>query len=224
MSRTAKELLDDAIVALQDNEPGYEYSRWTKAELLSCVTQAMAALHFFKPELYNTKQVLTLLPGAVQRIGPEFSKLIELDSNLAPDGTEGSPITESSEPLLKAFNRPLPFDPMQPYKVVTYRMDTTNPRVFYVNPPAPESPRHKVVAALVQTPPTVLDENQELVLPASDSGGWYNVLLDYMLFRAFQKDTESATSRTKARDHEIAFMQAVGANARLDRLQEGADE
>lgn len=224
MPLLVQRVLESALHELEDDEPGHEYSRWTKPEMLANVTAAIAALHFYKPDLFFVREQVTLRPGDVQHVDARFSKILSLDANVDKNGREGKPIYESNHPLIKALYRPNQFDALAPYWVRSCAIEPENQRIYYVNPPAPEHPRANVRGMFVLSPPEVTSENQQVDFPASDAGAWFNAILDFVLFRAFAKDTESNTSRTKSRDHEIAFMNAVGAKTRLDRLQEGQDE
>jgi hypothetical protein len=224
MPLLTQRVLDTALAELEDNEPGFEYTRWTKPEMLGYVTAALAALHFYKPDLFNVREEITLRPGDVQRVEAKFARILSLDSNVEANGAEGRPIYKASHPLTKALYRPSQFDPLAPYWVRECSVDPDNPRIFYVTPAAPEYPRAKVRGMFVLAVPEITDASQQIDIPTTDSFDWFNAILDYVLFRAFAKDTESNTSRTKSRDHEIAFMNAVGAKTRLDRLQEGNDE
>lgn len=222
MALPAKRLIVEAAKILNDFEEGFEHTRWLKDDVMDDITKAIAALHFHKQELFVKRVVLALTEGSAQSLPPEYAALRDMPYNMGAGGLQGSPITRSDFEMLKLLNRDLCHDPLRPYKVKTYRIDSQAPRTFYVNPPAPAYPKAKAFASVVETPQIVLTENDEVVFPAADAAQWFNVILDYMLFREFNRDTESTTSRTKSRDHEIAFMQAVGAKHRLDRLQEPA--
>jgi hypothetical protein len=224
MGLPVQRLLDAALAELEDNEPGYEYSRWTKPEMLGYVASAVAALHFYKPDLFQARALVRLRPGDVQQVDGSHSRILSLEDNADANGAVGAPIYASNHDTTKALRRPNQFSPMEPYRVRSCAVDKDNPRVYYVNPPAPEYPRAHAWGFFQFSPPEIVDAGQDIELPATDAAGWFNALLDFVLFRAFAKDTESNTSRTKSRDHEIAFMNAVGAKNRLDRLQEGVDE
>jgi hypothetical protein len=224
MALLVQRILTAALSELEDDEPGHEYTRWSKPDMLGYVTEAMAALHFYKPDLFVERMDVTLRPGDTQRVPATVSKIISLDCNVEPNGRDGRPIYPSKHELIKALYRPSQFDPMATYRVRSCAVDPENPQLFYVNPPAPEYPVARARGMFLMAPPEITNEGQQLTLPAADAAGWFNAILDYTLFRAFAKDTESNTSRTKSRDHEIAFMNAVGAKTRLDRLQEGEDE
>lgn len=224
MALPAKRLIEEASKILNDFEEGFEFTRWSKADLLDDTSKAIAALHFFKPDLFVKRVALTLTEGSAQTLPPEYAQLRDITYNVASGGKQGSPISKSNFETVRLINRDICYDPLTPYKTKTFRIDPQAPRTFYVNPPAPAYPKAQVIASVVEAPQAVLNENDDIVFPAGDAAQWQNILLDFILYRAFNRDIESAASRTKSRDHEIAFMQAVGAKFRLDRLQEAAPQ
>lgn len=161
----------------------------------------------------------------MQRLPEGAVSLTSIDSNV--DGSE-APVLNANLKLLRAFapkncngsvyTTDCVGEPK--YRVRTYAYDPKNPGVYYVSPAVPESGTYKVMAT-VNSDPAVIDEttwNDELDLPLK----YIPVLVEYMLYRAYSKETESVTSVALSRTHLANFYNALGVNYKQEtRMHSG---
>jgi hypothetical protein len=100
-----------------------------------------------------------------------------------------------------------------------YVFDARQPRDFMVYPPATTAARLEVVYAQVPTPHTLTDEQlantaTTEVIRIDDT--FANALLDYMLFRAYTKDSEQQGNAARAVAHYQAFQNSLGVSAQVN--------
>lgn len=200
---------------LNDLEPGSEHVRWTVDELAEYLTGAIAQVASLKPTLFTTFVPIRLAPGAVQSVPAEYSELIDVLYNLNADGSQGEFISQGSFSAARALGRPSCASRADEYTVRSYSVHPENDTYFYVDPPAPQVSPMPAVWALVQLAPNVITGPTDEVIMANTTPETYReALKDWMLYRAFSKDSESSDSFQKAQAHYKAFMQFVGSPPR----------
>lgn len=212
---TIKTVVREVSSILLDQKPGKEYSRWTVVELLSYLRDALASLSSYRPDAFSSTEAVTLQPGRMQRLPEGAVSLSSIDSNV--DGSE-SPVTVANHALVQAFNvnscgedsrsRDCAGNPQ--YRVRSYSYDPKTPTIFYVSPLVPSSGSYVVQATVVRNAPDIDSTNWN-----DDIGvdlKYVPLLKDYMLGRAYNKETESVTSMRLASNHMAAFYQALGVN------------
>ena len=98
-------------------------------------------------------------------------------------------------------------------EVLHYMYDPRDPRVFYVYPPATASAQLDIVYSAY---PTDVAEPSDASLYTAVAGNLSlpdihaNALQDYILFRAYTKDSEYAGNTARAQAHYAAFANAIG--------------
>ena len=185
------------------------------SELLSYLRDALASLSSYRPDAFSTTENITLQPGRMQRLPEGAVSLSSIDSNV--DGSE-SPVLNANHSLARAFyakqcgedNSSKDCAGQPQYRVRTYTYDPKAPKVFYVSPPVPGSGQFSVQATVVRNAPEI------------DASDWFATLdidlkyvpivKDYMLAKAYGKETESVTSMRLASSHLASFYQALGVN------------
>lgn len=189
-----------------------EYVRWTKADLADYLTDAIATMAALKPTLFTVFEPLRLAPGAVQTVPGEFTELVDIIYNLLPDGTQGEPVNPGSFTAARALGRPACTPAYGVgYVVRSYTVHPENDTYYYVDPPAPTVSPMPAVWALVRRAPNVITAETDAVVMANTTPETYrSVLLEWMLYRAFARDSESSDSFTKSQAHYKAFYQFLG--------------
>lgn len=201
---------------LNDLEPGNEHVRWTVPELAEYLTGAIAQVAALKPTLFTVFTPIRLAPGVVQSVPAEYTELIDIVYNLNADGTQGEPVSPGSFTAARALGRTsCAVTRSGEYEVRSYSVHPENDTFFYVDPPAPQVSPMPAVWALVRLAPTVVTAATDAVVMANTTPETYReALKDWMLYRAFSKDSESSDSFQKAQAHYKAFMQFVGSPPR----------
>lgn len=207
MSLVAGTLFRACAIELLD----LEYVRWTKDDLAEYLTDAIAVVAALKPTLFNSFVPLRLAPGPVQTMPGEYSGLVDITHNLYPDGTHGEPVNKGSFTAARALGRSScsPVDGVG-YVVRSYTVHPENDTYFTVDPAVPVN-TYPYVWALVQLAPNVILTESDAVVMANTTPETYrSVLLEWMLYRAFARDTESSDSFNRSQAHYKAFYQFLG--------------
>ena len=209
MPLLASELFRAAGDELNDLQPGEEHVRWTLVDLADYLTGAVAQMAALKPTLFTSFVPLRLSPGAVQSVPGAYTELIDVLYNLDANGVQTERVVLGDFSAARAFNRPACGS--EPYLVRTVSIHPDNDTYYYVDPPVPNVPPYPAVWALVRLAPTVIIAPTDAVVMANTTPETYReALLDWMLYRAFGRDTESTESFQKSQAHYKAFYQFLG--------------
>lgn len=194
-----KSIVDRAGLALQDEE----HVRWTTLELFEWINEGAAMIVSLKPAAGAKMVVLALDAGAQQRIDDEVVQQFDLVCNVGADEqTPGRAIRRTERHLLDSANPN--WHSMKPSGTIKhYTWDDRTPNAFFVYPPAVADTR--VMASLAVLPDDVTSVDDALVLNVKYSAA----LLNYVLFRAFSKESEFGNGTLAAAYYE-AFKDALG--------------
>ena len=200
---------------LSDQRVGSEFTRWTRENLLEYLLEGLKEIGAYRPEAFSVTGVHTLVPGRVQQL----ANSAVLEAIVA--NSDNTPAHKSDDKLLKAFGaygncvtKTLFVNGNPTYAVKSYAIDSDNNKIFYVSPPVPAGLTVTVTATtnVLATRYTLAGWNTQVVLQDK----FYNNLIDYMMARAYQKDTESQVSQRQAQTLLQLFYQAMGAKYRID--------
>jgi hypothetical protein len=200
---------------LNDLEPGFEHTRWPLANLFEYIQQALESISVVRPELFTTTRSVRLQPGREQRIPEDFSQLLDVSANTNEQGQATTPVLPGSYNLLRNFYQRSCADGSG--EVTSFSVDASSPRTFYVNPPADEYPAQFVQLRGQLKVEPIASVAINLDFPGGDIAKYYNAILDWVLYRAFMKDTESQSSLARAVQHYKAFYQFLGIKEKVDR-------
>jgi hypothetical protein len=191
-----------------------EYVRWTKDDLAEYLTDAISVVAALKPTLFTVFEPIQLAPGAVQTVPGEFTELIDIPYNLHQDGTHGEPVSKGSFTAARALGRNActPVNGAD-YVVRSYTVHPENDTYFIVDPPVPQlypGPMPFVWALLQRAPNIVVSEADTVAMANTTPETYRSALLEWMLYRAFARDTESSDSFQRSQAHYKAFYQFLG--------------
>lgn len=197
---------------LNDLEPGNEHVRWTEQELALYLTEAIASVASLKPTLFYSFVPTQLAVGQVQSMPGNYAELVDIPYNLNADGTPGERIVQASFSVARALGRPSsPRTRDGQYVVRSFTVHPENDTFFFVDPPVPPVIPLPYVMMLVQLAPNVVTAPTDEVVTANTVPELYQAALkDWMLYRAFAKDSESSDSYQKSQAHYNAFVKFVG--------------
>lgn len=197
---------------LNDLEPGNEHVRWTPAELATYLTEAISIVASLKPTLFYSYVPMQLAVGAVQTMPGMYAELVDIPYNLNADGTPGERIVAASFSVARALGRPSsPRTRDGQYVVRSFTVHPENDTFFYVDPAVPPVVPMPHVMLLVQLAPNVVTAATDEVVMSNTVPELYQAALkDWMLYRAFAKDSESSDSFQKSQAHYNAFVKFVG--------------
>jgi len=180
---TAQNIVDRAAIIVQD-ETG---TRWPESELLDWLNDGQREIVLLKPDANAQNEALQLDSGTKQSIPTDGLSLIDIVRNMGTDGdTPGRAVRFIQRSVLDD-QLPNWHAETQKTEIQHYMFDDRDPERFYVYPPADGTSYIEIVYA--DTPTEVsLSDNISL-------GDFYaNALLDFVLFKAYQKDADHAVS------------------------------
>lgn len=228
MALTADTILKRANITLQDDG----YVRWTLPELMLYLNDAMNELALHKPNAVTQTVELPLAEGTLQTIADEYISLIRVTRNLetlsaSPSGrTGGKAITITSRGTLDVVMPDWQNPNVLPYAddVEHVIQDMADPRSFYVIPGNTGNGTIEAVMAVLPTELAVASNDSGLALEHYTTlelegipAVFKNALTDYVLFRAYSKDTADQASAARATAHYNLFAGAIGLKVQSDK-------
>lgn len=216
MAITAKDVMMQAAITLQD----IGGVRWPAPELHGYLNDGLREIVTIKPNARTKTVTLDLVEGTLQTLPDEYTTLSRVIRNIASAATGGVAIRPIPDRKLMDAQIPgwqsstvLPFA----QAVVHVIHDIAEPRSFYVVPgnngtgkieavvgayPAP-------VPAPTSNPGSINSYTAEIDLPDT----YKNALTDYVIYRAYAKDSSITTSAARAQAHFELFRGGVTALA-----------
>jgi hypothetical protein len=210
------EVVSRAKTILQDTTS----VRWPVLELQGWLNDAYREISNLRPDANTQTGTFTCVAGARQVLTAGFAsatRLIEVVRNVA---------TTSNKGAVRLVNRRQLDDQRRTWYSETasvnidhYVFDPRLPKEFLVYPPATTSAQLEVIYASVPTA-HALSESQ-LNDPATAEtirldDSYANVLLDYILYRAYSKDAEYTANANRAAAHYQAMQNALGVTAQTN--------
>ena len=212
-------ILDKAQTILQDPDG----TRWSKAELVGWVNSAYTEIVNARPDATAASQTFKCEAGITQVLTAQFPqalRLLEVDRNVASAST-GAMVRLIERGVLTSQVRDWPT--ATPSDTVEFYMfDPKLPREFMVYPPATADAELEVVFSSVPEnhDPANIPADETIKVPDS----YANVILDYVLYRAYSKDAEYAANAQRAAAHFEAVQFALGTKAKTDTAVTPRDE
>lgn len=207
MALTAQSIIRRAVETLQDSTS----IRWPINELVRYLNDGQREVVLYRPDAMVTSSTVNCVAGTKQALPANGSKLIEVVRNSA---------TGSAKKAIRMVNREV-LDAQTPnwhnltgsIDILHFMYDVRDPKVFYVYPPATVAAQVDIVYSAY---PTDVTEPADGSLYTAVSGNislpdiYGNVVLDYVLYRAYTKDAEYAGNAARAQAHYQAFSGALG--------------
>lgn len=207
MTIQAQSIIRRVIETLQDNTS----IRWPVAELVRYLNDGQREVVLYRPDSMVTNATVSCVAGSRQTLPANGAKLIDVLRNSAATSAKRA-IRQTNREILDA-QVPGWHQITGSVDVLHYTYDPRDPKVFYVYPPATAQAQVDVVYASY---PTDVVEPAEGTTYTSVTGNislpdiYGNVLQDYILYRAYMKDSEYAGNAQRAQAHYAAFANALG--------------
>lgn len=198
----ASEIITGVSLALQDAT----YVRWSSSELLYYLNLGQKEVAAFKPNASVTNASVQLVQGTKQSLPSGGLILIDVTRNMGAAGTTpGDAIRLVSRGVLDA-QIPGWHSTTASATVKNYMYSPADPTRYYVYPPQPASPTY--VEIIYGKMPTALTAISD---PITVDDIYASALHNYVLYRAYSKDSEVAANAQLATAHYQAFLsQLVG--------------
>ena len=179
--------------------------RWPEAELLRYLNDAQREIVLHKPDASSSNEVIPLVAGTRQQVPAGALRLLEVIRNMGINGTTpGNVVTLIGRGVLDAQRRGWHAEDPAP-EADHYVFDARDPKTFYVYPPASATPQ-QVEVILSKAPVEVTAAGQEISLDEI----YANIIMDYVLYRAYSKDADFAANLERALTHYQAVAAALG--------------
>lgn len=208
MAITARSVVQRAADVLKDATG----VRWGADELVRWLNEAQLALVSMRPDATVTLGTVTLAAGVRQLIPASGVKLIQVLNNAAAPKTSIRPIDR------RLLDEQTPdWRSMTAASAVRYYyQEAGDPRAFYVYPPATGGTGVELLYA--DTPAAITEPaaGSDYTAVTGNIGvpDVFNAaLLDYVLYRAFSKDSELTVNAQRATAHLAAFTAALSVDA-----------
>ena len=206
MALTAQSLIHRVVDLLQDTTS----VRWPVEELVRYLNDGQREIILYRPDATIKRVTFTCAAGAKQSLPADGAKLIDILRNMASAGNN-SAVRLVPRQILDA-QIPNWYNLAGNINAVHYMYDPRDARVFYVYPPA---------LATTELEMTYSAFPADVAEPASGStyanvtGNidvpdiYGNVLIDYIMFRAYSKDSEYAGNAQRAAAYYQTFANAL---------------
>lgn len=205
MTIAAQSIIRRVVETMQDNTS----VRWPIAELVRYLNDGQREVVLYRPDSMVTNATVALTTGAKQALPANGSKLIDVIRNTS--GTKRS-VRMTIRNILDTQS-PNWYNLTGVTEILHYMYDPRDPKVFYVYPPAASSGAS--VEIVYSAYPTDITEPADGAVYTAVTGNislpdiYGNVLADYILYRAYTKDSEYAGNAQRAQAHYAAFQGAL---------------
>lgn len=213
MALAANDVMERATIILQDTGA----VRWPATELLKWLNDAQREIAIHKPTAVTDTVTLALDEGTKQALPEAHISLISVHRNV-----DGNAIRAIERAVLDnqlpgwQDTAVLPFNASVTHVI----FDDFNPRAYYV---APGNTGMGEIEATVAVMPVDIPEPASPLDITSYTATldvpeiWRGALVDYVLYRAYSKDTQSPNAANRAQAHYMQFQQALGLKIATDQ-------
>lgn len=204
---TVASVISKAQTILQDTTG----IRWPDAELLGWLNDGQREIVFYKPNAFVKNAPVKLVAGTKQTLPPDGVQLIDVVRNMGVDGvTPGRSIRITMREVLDS-QHPTWHSATPAAETKHYMYSLLDPKTFYVFPPQPAS-NQGYVELIYGAAPT----DAALIGTITIDDIYQTVLLDYILYRAYSKDTEYAADANRANNHQQAYISALTGKTKVE--------
>lgn len=203
MATTGQSVVDRARILLNDTLLGAY--RWADAELLKWLNDGQKFIVVVRPDVAATTESLTLVDGTKQTIPATGLRLLDVVRNTTTNKAVryvDRHILDTSIPDWHAVRTS--------FAVTNWVYDNRVPLTFYVYPPAKAGAVLEIVYSKMPVDLGSLASNISLPDIYSEP------LLNYVMFRAYSKDTENATNPQLAASYLALLSSQLGIKTAMD--------
>jgi len=205
-SVTASQIVTRASRVLAD----VTATRWPTSDLLDWLNEAQRAVVIVRPDSNAQRSLVATVAGTRQTLPANGYALIKVVRNMGAAGaTPGAAVRMVTADHLDAHS-PNWHAATAAATTLNAVYDVREPKTFYVYPPAVGGHRLEVVHSAAPADCAVLGD----VISLDDV--YAPALLDYMLWRAFSQDFETADSASRAERALASFQTHLGLKAAGD--------
>lgn len=190
IANEASKLLNDSY----DCDQEYNFTRWSENELIHYAQDAVNMIYLLYPKKFTEVVTVTLQKGKIQQLPDKCSKITKV-LGVDQNGRASSSIASAVNGRLGELFPSGCLESSDPnsYEIESYDLEDTSDKVFYVYPPVPADGIEANIICIVA--PDVNDLRYE---PAV----WmHNPIIEWVLYRAYSSEDESAQSANQSEYH-----------------------
>lgn len=185
--------------------------RYTNEELLLFFNDAQREVVLHRPDANTVNFNFTCSAGSKQTLGTQDLRLVDVVRNV-----NGRVVTQVDRKLLDDtlpnwHNATATLDK----KIEHFIYESGDPKNFYVYPNALNTHQLEIVTSRAPSDITVSNFSTDTQTIGLDDL-YANAILDYLLYRAYQKDSEFSGSVNQAQMHFQSFANGLGIKTRSD--------
>jgi len=204
MAVTVTNIINRAQVLIQDTTG----VRWPTSELLDWINDGQREVCLFKPSVGAKNETLTLVSGTKQSIPTSGLGLLRVVRNMTSGGDGARAVRIINREVLDT-QLPDWHSTTSTADVKHYMFDDLDPTTYYVYPPNNGSGYLEVIYAAT---PAAVSSGDDISIPDV----YANSLLDYVLFRAYGKDSDHAGNAQRSVQHYQLFTTSLGMKTQTD--------
>jgi hypothetical protein len=201
----ASEIASRARLILNDSDK----VRWFDSELLDWINDAQRVIAMVRPDSSVSNATVELVGGTRQALPENGQRLLDVVRNITEGGGAGRAVRLVDRDALDTQNPDWHADTAS-LTVKNFVYDNRDPFTFYVYPPAIAGAQLEIIYSHT---PAELDSLGDAI---TVSDIYADAVLNFVLFRAFSKDTEYAQTPSIAGNYLAIFSETIGLKSRLD--------
>jgi hypothetical protein len=201
----AVDLINRVSITLQDPT----FVRWTQGELLNYLNDAQRQVVLFRPDAKAVNAPFTCVNSAKQTLPADGLRLISVLRN-----TGGRAITKVDRSILDVQLPTWYETAVGTDGVKHYVYDALDPKNFYVFPKPAAAYQIDIIYAMSPVDIVISNYTTDTQVIGIDDI-YANALMDYMMYRAYQKDSEFA-NLNRAAVYYQAFTTSLGIKSQAD--------
>ena len=211
----ASDITSRARILLND----IDATRWIDSELFKWVNDAQKLVAMMRPDASVATFVMTLIAGTRQTIPSGGFRLLDIVRNVTTvtGSTPANQVVTVPGRSVRIVDREV-LDTQDPYwhtatgsaEIKHFIYDNRSPTLFYVYPPATTSAKLEVVYSVAPTDVAAAGDT----LSISDI--YQDVILNYVMYRAYSKDAEYASNAALAGGYLNVVNQMLGIKTQKD--------
>ena len=184
--------------------------RWLDSEIILWTNDAQKMIVINRPDSCVQNSVVSLVAGTLQSVPSTAIRLLDVVRNMGADGsTPGRAIRIVERDLVDSLD-PNWHAAKGALVIKNFMYDERNPRQFFVNPPATSS--SMVLVSCSKNPATLTALTDTLEV----NDIYLQVIVDYVMFRAYSKDAEFSANAQLASGYLQAAYAMLGIKLKKD--------
>jgi|TARA_B110000967_G_C18834701_1_gene535992 hypothetical protein len=227
----AKDIINRAKIVLQDT--GSSGTRWPNSELQYWLNDAHKEVILYRPDANTINEEFTpVAESSKQTLPVNGLRLMEVTRNTATTSTfKAARLIQRSvlDDQVPAWHNATPST-----NIDHFVYDERDPKTFYLYPRPNSLARLEIIYSTLPAEISIVNADETLNAAAATTmigidDIYANALLDFILYRAYNKDAEFAGNATRAQVHMMGFASSLGVKSKIDassaqmRAIQGAD-